>query len=84
MFSVSDFRFVFLDNEGKVTNKIEQQLFDTSKDLVIEDDDYGLWYIDAVDNAEKYDGCKITLKLKHLDTVKRPVLQSDRKDQGTG
>ena len=62
---------VFLDNEGKVTNKIEQQLFDTSKDLVIEDDDYGLWYIDAVDNAEKYDGCKITLKLKHLDTVKQ-------------
>ena len=62
---------VFLDNDGKVTNKVEQQLFDTSKPLVIDDDDYGLWYIDAVDNAERYDGCTITLKLKLLDVVKR-------------
>ena len=61
---------VFLDNENNVTNKIEQMLFDTSKDLVIKDDDYGLWYIDAAENAERYDGCKITLKLKHLETVK--------------
>lgn len=62
---------VFLDNDGKVTNKVEQQLFDTSKPLVIDDDDYGLWYIDAVDNAERYEGCTITLKLKLLDVVKR-------------
>ncbi|MBQ9037764.1 MAG: hypothetical protein IJ115_09965, partial [Erysipelotrichaceae bacterium] len=62
---------VFLDNDGRVTNKVEQQLFDTSKPLVIDDDDYGLWYIDAVDNAERYDGCTITLKLKLLDVVKR-------------
>lgn len=62
---------VFLDNDGKVTNKVEQQLFDTSKPLVIDDDDYGLWYIDAVDNAERYEGCTITLKLKLLEAVKR-------------
>jgi uncharacterized membrane protein YcgQ (UPF0703/DUF1980 family) len=60
---------VFLDNEGKVTNKIEQQLFDTSKDLVIEDDDYGLWYIDAVDDPWKYDGCQITLKMQYVETL---------------
>ncbi len=62
---------VFLDNDGRVTNRVEQQLFDTSKDLDINDDDYGLWYIDAVDNAERYDGCKITLKLKLLEAVKK-------------
>ena len=61
---------VFLDNENKVSNKVEEMLFDTSKDLVIEDEDYGMWYIDAAENAERYDGCKITLKLKHLETVK--------------
>ncbi|MBR0385497.1 MAG: hypothetical protein IJI05_03010 [Erysipelotrichaceae bacterium] len=62
---------VFLDNDGRVTNKVEQQLFDTSKPLVIDDDDYGLWYIDAVDNAERYEGCTITLKLKLLEVVRK-------------
>ncbi len=60
---------VFLDNEGRVTKRMEQELFDTSKDLEISDEDYGLWYIDAVDDADKYDGCNITLKLRHLETL---------------
>ena len=59
----------FLDEDSKII-KIEQQMFDTSKPLDIKDDDYGLWYIDAIDNADKYDGCEITLKVKWLETIK--------------
>ena len=60
---------VFLNEDNKVIN-IESQMFDPSKPLDIRDDDYGLWYIDAIDNADKYDGCQITLKLKWIETIK--------------
>ncbi|MBR2544556.1 MAG: hypothetical protein IKE93_00155 [Erysipelotrichaceae bacterium] len=60
---------VFLDMDSKMI-KIEQQMFDTEKPLDIADNDYGLWYIDAVDDPEKYDGCQITMKVKHLETLK--------------
>jgi len=56
---------IFEDKDGNVTNKIEGELFDTSKDLNIDDIDYGLWYMDALDNAKKYNGVKITLKMKY-------------------
>lgn len=37
--------------------------FDTSGDtIVIEDDDFGLWYLDALDNAKKYEGKKVKFK----------------------
>ena len=60
---------VFLNEDNKIIN-IESQMFDVTKPLNISDDDFGLWYMDALDNADKYDGCQITLKLKWLDTVK--------------
>ena len=60
---------VFLNEDNKIIN-IESQMFDITKPLDISDDDFGLWYMDALDNADKYDGCQITLKLKWLDTVK--------------
>ena len=60
---------VFLDMDSKIM-RIEQQLFDTSKPLDINDNDYGLWYIDAIENADRYDGCQITMKLKYLETIK--------------
>ena len=55
---------IYEDKDGNVTNKIDDDMFDVSKDLDIEDIDYGLWYMDAVDNADKYDKKKITLKVK--------------------
>ncbi|MBR0385121.1 MAG: hypothetical protein IJI05_01070 [Erysipelotrichaceae bacterium] len=60
---------VFLDDHKKIIN-IESQMFDVSKPLDINDDDYGLWYIDAVDNPDKYNGCQIKVKLKYLETVR--------------
>lgn len=43
---------------------VEEQLpFDTSADtIVIEDDDFGLWYLDALDNPKTYDGKTIKFK----------------------
>ena len=61
---------IFEDAYGNVTNKIEDDLFDVSKDLFIEDIDYGLWYMDAIDNPEKYDKKNITLKVKLIEEVK--------------
>ncbi len=61
---------IFEDAYGNVTNKIEDELFDVSKDLVIDDLDYGLWYMDALDNTMKYDDKRITLKVKFAEDVK--------------
>lgn len=61
---------IYEDKDGNVSNKIEDELFDTSKDLIIEDIDYGLWYMDCIDNPEKYDKKTITIKAKYIDDIK--------------
>ena len=61
---------IFEGEDGEILPKIEDKLFDVSKPLFIEDNDYGLWYMDAVDNPEKYDNAKITLKIKYVETIK--------------
>ena len=61
---------IFEDENGNVTNKINQSLFDTSKPLDISDIDYGLWYMDAVDNPDKYEGCQIELNSYYIEKVK--------------
>ena len=63
-------QIVFEGASGNITRQAEQQLFDTSKDLYIKDADYGLWYMDALDNPLKYEDVKINLKLKYVTTVK--------------
>ena len=61
---------VFEDAEGNVTNKLPFDLFDTSKPLNISDADYGLWYMDAVDKPQKYDGCQIEVNSYYIEKVK--------------
>ena len=61
---------IYEDANGNVSNKIEDDLFDVSKDLFIEDLDYGLWYMDCIDNPEKYDKKNITLKMKYVEDIK--------------
>lgn len=61
---------VFEDKDGNVTNKLPFDLFDTSKPLNISDMDYGLWYMDAVDNPNKYDGCEIELNSFYIEKIK--------------
>ena len=51
--------------------------FDVSKDhLVIEDDDYGLWYMDAMDNPEKYAGQYLLMNRLLLKGTKKYYLQN--------
>lgn len=68
--SINQFSEIIYENkDGSVSNKIEDDLFDVSKDLFIEDIDYGLWYMDCIDNVDKYDKKTITLKMKFVEDI---------------
>ena len=58
---------VFTDKNGEQIRNIESSLFDVSKDLDISDTDWGLWYIDAVDNPMKYDGKHVSFKARFVE-----------------
>lgn len=47
--------------DGEMDDTFEEQLpFDVDAPFIdLEDDDYGLWYLDAMDNPERYKGKKI-------------------------
>jgi len=60
---------IYEDRNGNVSNKIEDELFDVSKDLDISDIDYGLWFMDAVDNPMKYDQKNLSLKVKYAGKI---------------
>lgn len=60
---------IYEDKNGNVTNRIDDELFDLSKELVVSDYDYGLWFMDAVDNPEKYDKKEITIKAKYVAEI---------------
>ena len=61
---------IFEDENGNVTNKLKDSLFDVSKPLVIEDLDYGLWYMDALDLPYKYDNVDLTINAFLYEIVK--------------
>ena len=58
---------------GEIVDLGEDEMpFDVNADhIIISDDDYGLWYMDAMEHPEKYDGKTMTLKGKvisnHVD-----------------
>lgn len=60
---------IFEDKDGNVSNKIEDELFDVTKDIFVDDMDYGLWYMDSLDNARKYNGSTITIKVMKIDDI---------------
>ena len=60
---------IYEDKDGKVTNRIDDELFDLSKELIVSDYDYGLWFMDAIDNPEKYDQKDITIKVKYVAQI---------------
>lgn len=62
---------IFEDAQGNVTNKLQESLFDTTKPLNISDLDFGLWYMDALDNANKYDKCSIEINAFFLEADER-------------
>lgn len=55
---------LFESEDGSVESNIEEELpFDVSKqEIVLEDDDFGLWYLDVSEHPEKYEGKTIVFK----------------------
>ena len=55
---------------GEIVDLGEDEMpFDVSADhIMIGDDDYGLWYMDAMEHPTKYDGKTVTLKGKVVST----------------
>lgn len=54
-------QILYEDVNGNVSNKIEDNYFDLTKPVIVNDEDFGLWYMDLIDNQEKYDGVEITV-----------------------
>ena len=56
---------VYFESSDGSSNEIEEILpFDVTKDeFEIADEDYGIWYMDAMENPEKYEGKTIKMKV---------------------
>ena len=50
--------YVYQKTNGEIITRLESDLpYDIKKDLItFNDDEFGIWYIDAIDNPERYDG----------------------------
>lgn len=57
-------QMVYELENGKIDNSMDEELpFDITADIVeIEEDDYGIWYMDALDHPENYEGKTIHFK----------------------
>ncbi|MDY6063042.1 MAG: GTP-binding protein [Erysipelotrichaceae bacterium] len=57
-------------NREIMPEKIDE-IFDLSSgEINVNDLDYGLWYMDALDNPKKYENIKVTLNMKLLQDIK--------------
>ena len=54
-------QIIYEDEKGNVTDKIEDNYFDVTKPIIVSDADFGLWYMDLIDNPNKYDNVEITV-----------------------
>ena len=74
-------QILYEDSNGNVTNKINDNYFDVTKPLVINDGDFGIWYMDALDNPSKYDNADITINGYYVkkDIENKNVLAFGRK-----
>lgn len=63
-------QLIYETKAGEIVELGEEDLpFDLRAPLIsISDDDYGLWYMDAMEHPDKYDGKKIELKAKVIAT----------------
>lgn len=59
-------QIIFEMKDGSIapeTNEPEDLPYDVSADVIeLPDDDFGIWYVDASDMKERYDGKKIHFK----------------------
>lgn len=61
-------QILYEDINGNVSNKIEDNYFDLNQPVVVSDADYGIWYMDLIDNQEKYDNVDITVNAYYYRT----------------
>ena len=54
-------QIIYERKDGTIDNGMEEEMpFDLNADIVdISEEDYGIWYMDAVDNYKKYNGKKV-------------------------
>ena len=75
-------QIIYEDIYGNVNQLMDDELpFDiSSDDLHIEDDDYGLWYMDALEHPQKYEHKMLTLKgmVFHTEQFNKPILALGR------
>lgn len=64
----------FESEDGMPDTDVEEEMpFDINAPVIeVEDDDYGLWYLDAADNPQKYVGKKIRFKAVVYKSPKLP------------
>lgn len=57
-------QLIFEDTNGKIIQPSQEDLpYDTDQDVIeIEDDDFGIWYVDAYDHPDRYLDKEITFK----------------------
>lgn len=69
-----DAMIVFEDSQGEINATLEEELpYDVSKDYIeLTDDTYGVWYIDMMDNHERYVGKTVKFLGNALRTPEMP------------
>lgn len=60
---------IFENKDGQVDKGIDEDFF-SGDDIFVEDLDYGLWYMDALDNPLKYENRKISLNMTMIEDLK--------------
>lgn len=67
--------FEFTDGTILPDDFVEALRWDNTKDtIILQDDEFGIWYLDAMENPEKYEGREIEMRAY--------VAQSDRVEEG--
>ena len=63
-------QIILEDSQGNTSTPADEIEFDVDANpLVISDVDYGLWYLDALDNPTKYDGKRICLHIAYTEDI---------------
>ena len=68
-------QLIYEDMQGQMSQITSEDLpFDLNQDTItIDDDDFGLWYMDAMENPNKYEGKTIILKAKVIHNYIKDV-----------
>lgn len=67
-------QIIYEMKDGTISPMTDEEMpFDLRADVIeINDDDYGLWYMDALDNARKYDGKTVVIQGRVMRRMEDP------------